>query len=52
MPHMGVAKGHVMLKDWGWRGTVQGRWGGKSRGGGQSRMAYDSIGAGTPWRSG
>jgi len=45
---MRVAKVYIMLKEQGRRKTVQGRWGRKSRGEGQLRMAYDSNGAGTP----
>ena len=33
-------------------GNCPGKVGKEKQGGGQSRTAYDSIGAGTPWRSG
>jgi len=44
MPHMRVAKGRVMLKEWRWRGTVQGRWGGGSRGGGSQEWLTPLLG--------
>jgi len=52
MPHMRIAKGHVMLKERGGGELSREGGEGRSRGGGQSRMAYDSIRAGTPQRSG
>jgi len=44
MPCMRVAKGCIMLKEWGWRGTVQGRWGRKSRGEGSQEQLMTLLG--------
>jgi len=44
MPCMRIAKVRIMLKEWGWRGTVQGRWRGESRGEGSREWLTTLLG--------
>jgi len=44
MPCMGVARGYIMLKDRGWRETVQGRWKGKAGGEGSQEWLTTLLG--------
>jgi len=43
MSRIGIAKGCIMLKERGWRGTVQGRWGRKEAGGEGSRERLTAL---------